>query len=179
MQEKEVKILSDGKIRELIWNDIKILTEGETVTFTMPWHLGLSPEEKSEPIKITVTHVKLPKKSDGPLRQKYKGSVVDTQCYDSYELSDGGRAFAELEKKVGDVTPYLKRIERILYKTGMNELRGGRIITKTYDLYSSWITTHHLDGFLTAITIIANLDILPPYTSSKWSSERNNGEDEE
>lgn len=170
-ERREIKAISDKKLREIIWEKITVSKDGKEQVLTMPWHFGKESDEKSEPLKITVKHVKLPRKSVGPERQRSLGSVVDTQQYESFEISDGGRAFIELERKVGDITPYLPRIKRILYKTGMNELRGGRIITKTYDLYSPWITLHHLDGFVTAITIIANLDILPPFTNSKWSSE--------
>ena len=165
--EREVKQIGEDKLHELIHENINILTEGERVVLTLPWRLG----DSDGTVDITVKSVKTKKENPGPVRQRYS-FAVDTQHYDSYELSDGGAAIAALEKRVGDIAPLMPIIERVLYKTGMNELRGGRIITRTYELYEPWITAHHLDGFLTAMTLIANLDIMPKYTVSKFSSER-------
>lgn len=159
--------LSDKKLRSLIWEHINMHTVSDKLTLTLPWYFDGG---DGAPLEITIKHVKPPKKSDGPLRQKYGGSV-DTEKHESYEISDGGRAIAELERKVGDISPYASVIERVLYKTGMHSLRGGRIITKIYDLYSPWITVHELDGFITAITVISNLDIMPTHTKSKWSRD--------
>ena len=169
----EIKILNEKQIRKFIWDNIDIKTDGEITYFTIPWHLGETVNDKSTPLTLTLKKVKVPHENLAPLRQKNNFIVIDTQRYDSYELSDGGRAISELEKKVKDITPYLPRIKNILYDTGMHELKGGRIITKTYELYSPHIPVRNLDGFLTALTIIANLDIMPNFTVSKYSSERN------
>ena len=118
-----------------------------------------------------MTKVKPKREDPTRIRQKFSESAGAPR-YEWYELSDGGAAIAALEKRVGDIAPLMPIIERVLYKTGMNELRGGRIITRTYELYEPWITAHHLDGFLTAMTLIASLDIMPKHTVSKFSSER-------
>lgn len=172
-------VLGDKKLRDIIWEKLSVIDKGEEQVLVLPWHLGREARDKTEPLRISVRHVKLPHKSTGPERQRSLGSVVDTQVYEAYEISDGGRALSELEKKVGDITPYLPRIKRVLYKTGMHELRGGRIITRTYDLYSPWITLHYLDGFVTCMTVIANMDILPPFTVSKWHSEERETEEKQ
>lgn len=44
-------------------------------------------------------------------------------------LSDGGRTIAELKKRVGDITPYMKKIQNVLNSHGMVELVSGHILT--------------------------------------------------
>ena len=166
--EREVKQIGEDKLHGLIHEHINILTEGERVVLTLPWRLGASGDGL---VNITVTKVKPKREDPTRMRQKFSESAGAPR-YDWYELSDGGAAIAALEKRVGDITSLMPLIERVLYKTGMNELRAGRIITRTYELCSPWLTVHHLDGFLTAMTLIANLDIMPKYTVSKFSSER-------
>ena len=166
--EREVKQIGEDKLHWLIHEHINIRTEGDRVVLSMPWQLGASGDGL---VNITVTKVKPKREDPTRMRQKYS-YTAGAPSYDWYELSDGGAAIAALEKRVGDIAPLMPIIERVLYKTGMNELRAGRIITRTYELYEPWITAHHLDGFLTAMTLIASLDIMPKHTVSKFSSER-------
>ena len=171
--ERRFDPISEEKLAELVSDGAMVECCGDELTLTLPWHFGLTAEEGTEPLVITVRRVKPPKKNTGPLRQSYGGGVVDMGNNESYELSDGGRAISELARRVDKLSDYSERIEKILRETGMHTLRGGRIITKIFELYGRGITAWELDGFITAVTTVANLDILPPFAESKWSSNRN------
>ena len=147
-------------LRKFIWEGIE-KREGESFTeLVIPWHFGIRADEKSEPLTLRIESVRT--KKDGAYVQKMraKGYCVNDDYCPSYEISDGGRCIAELKNKLGDIEPYIPRIKKILYDCGMLELKGGRIITKTYDAVSSFYHTHSLNHLLTAISIISNLDVL-------------------
>ena len=169
MERNTVKsALTDSKLYELIHEKIATRVEGEVLNLTLPWQLGGS----VVPVDIRIEETRLPSVDAGRVAQSLGCTVAETTG-DELIISDGGRAMAELERRVGDVSPYCERIEKILYGVGMYSLRGGRIIEKSFILSSKWETKYRLYGLLTAMTIVANLDILPAFAESKWSSKRN------
>lgn len=161
--EKEPDKLSADKLSELIMSGISYLDKGQSLEIGIPFNFAPgSSEYEDKPLILTVKRVDVNYKNPGKWMQK--GFSVDKTDYDQYEISDGGRALHELERKIGDIETYIKRIERILYKMGELTLRGGRIITYVYDESSPYSHYAALSSVMTAVTTVANLDILPPYT---------------
>lgn len=81
-------------------------------------------------------------------------------------LSDGGRAIAELKKRVGDMTPHMEKIRRILNKRCPVELAAGHILVLKQ--YQSVITPEEtyvdylagLSRMLRVISLISVIDTL-------------------
>ena len=79
-------VLGDKKLRDIIWEKLSVIDKGEEQVLVLPWHLGREARDKTEPLRISVRHVKLPRKSTGPERQRSLGSVVDTQVQAESEI---------------------------------------------------------------------------------------------
>lgn len=166
-----VDIISAERLCEIICDGIRVEKTREGVDLLLPWHFGrTAAEQTAEPLRLSLRRVRSEHVNAGPLKQKYGGSV-DDEAYEEYELTDNGRALAELARRVGDVTPYLPTVERLLYKTGMHTLRGGRMIVRHYDLYASFLHRRNIVALLEVITLIASLDLLPQYTDSEYHRE--------
>ena len=79
-------------------------------------------------------------------------------------LSDGGRTFAELKKRVGDLTPYQDRIQNILKSLGMVTLEGGhKLVLRHFQTCISGEKTYKdymggLNRMLRAISLISIVD---------------------
>lgn len=79
-------------------------------------------------------------------------------------LSDGGRTFAELKKRVGDLTPYQDHIQNILKSLGMVTLEGGhKLVVRNFQTCVSVEKTYKdymggLNRILRAISLISIVD---------------------
>lgn len=54
--------------------------------------------------------------------------------YEDATLSDGGRTLTELKKRVGDITPYMDSIHKILANWGIGDVKlvGGQVLKLIY-----------------------------------------------
>lgn len=69
------------------------------------------------------------------------------------ELTDNGRAIDELKKRVGDITPYLPAIRKIISKCGMTELKSNHtlVTTKFQTVFKNGVCSKNYIGALTAM----------------------------
>lgn len=167
-QPHPVRYLSGEALTRTVREGLSFEEIKDALELRLPWCFGAESTE----LVITISRQDLPYSSPQPFKQKYGKSSVDTEKHDTYIISDGGRAFAELEKRVGDTSPYMPRIKRLLESTGMNTLRGGRIIERAYSAYAVHQHLRCLNCLLNAVTLVASLDILPPFGSCDYSDER-------
>ncbi|MBQ8290911.1 MAG: hypothetical protein IJX88_00165 [Clostridia bacterium] len=80
----------------------------------------------------------------------------------SAEYSDGGKAIAELEKRVGDIAPYQKWLKEFAEREGRIHFVGGRILTmKVWALSSGYAVESGIFDMLAYASIVANLDMYP------------------
>ena len=84
------------KLHEYIWQGIRKEMRGDAIELYIPFYFGNG--------------------DDTPLCLMWDKNGV---------LSDGGRALAELKKRVGTVEPYIEKIRRILNVRGPVELVAG------------------------------------------------------
>lgn len=168
--EKEPKKLTPEKLKEIIDSSLRVESGNDKVDIYLPFHFeDISIGKTEEPLRITFKRVFLPKTSSGPLKQQ--GYSVDDTEYPTYEISDNGRAFEELSRKGGDTNPFVKKAKKLLYQHGMLELKSNHIITVTYSAYSFYRHLSRLNDLLSAVTTVANLDILPPYCTRNHEEE--------
>ena len=153
-------IISPEAIRKSIWEGIETIQKNDRTELILPWHFGISPDEKNEPLKLTVRSVRPEKNGAEVQKMRSKGWSVDDGYYPAYEISDGGRCLLELEKRLGNIEKYLPKIRRILYDCGMLELKSGRIITRTYEAYSGYRHTRELNCVLTAISLVSGIELI-------------------
>ncbi len=162
--------ISAESLYKFIHEGLVTVENRDSVDLFLPWSFGDEPAV-GEPLKITIRRVREMHTSAGPIKQKYSTASVDDAKYDTYEITDNGRAIAELERRVGDLAPYRDRIERLLYKTGMFTLRSDRIITRTYSLYADWLHLHELGKILMLISLISRLYMMPHFTTDEFSRD--------
>lgn len=85
-------------------------------------------------------------------------------------LSDGGRTFAELKKRVGDLTPYQDSIQNILKSLGAVTLEGGRkLVVRHFQTCISAEETYldYLGGLNRLIRAISLISIVDTVTVDK------------
>ncbi len=150
------------KLHGFIWNGIKTEDKGESLELTLPFPLC----DDGEGFTVIWRRIKSPDRSRKPLRKlRAQGYTVETgRDLPNYEISDGGRILAALEKRVGNLAPYERRIKDLLKRTGCFELCGGRIIKTEYAAFSSHYHEKTLNELLHLAALITSLDILP-YTA--------------
>jgi len=149
--------LSDEKLREIIWEGLRLEKVDGAVNMYFPSDFfGYA---GGTPLCISIRRLKSEKVNTGPLKQSM-GCIVDDNKYEEFEITDGGRAMSELLSRVGNAQELMPIIERILYKSGMHTLRGGRIICRSYDVYADFLHASRLNSFLMALSLISNLDII-------------------
>lgn len=125
------------KLREYIWQDIRKEVSDSGIRFYIPFCFGT---EDDMPLYLTWDR-------DGT-------------------LSDRGRTVSELKKRVGDISPYLDSIHRILARCADCRLVGGQIIVK--DRFQTVISGQEqypdylggMNQMLKAITLISVLDTI-------------------
>lgn len=168
--QKITDVISAESLNRFIWEGINKVEGSDSVDLYLPWYFG-GEGAAAEPLKITFRRVRSEHVNAGPIKQKYSPHSVDDTQYDTYEISDNGRAIAELERRVGDLTPYRDVIERLIYNVGMYTLRADRIVSKTYSLYAEWRHIYVLDGMLKLVSMISWLDMLPQFTTNQFSRD--------
>ena len=78
-------------------------------------------------------------------------------------LSDGGRTFAELKKRVGDLSAYQRSIQNILRTNGMVTLEGGQKLTvRHFQTCISGSETYldYLGGLSRLLRVIARISVV-------------------
>ena len=128
-----------AKLQELLWYEAKKEELPDGWVLTLPWRFF--GEDGELPI-----YFKIGKKSD--------------LC----EISDGGVVMRAMRKKLGDLTPYMDRINKIIYDSGMHELRGGVTLFHEYGAGSVYDHIGRFSLFTYMVAALTNLDIAPPYT---------------
>lgn len=78
-------------------------------------------------------------------------------------LSDGGRTFAELKKRVGDLSAYQRSIQNILRTNGMVTLEGGqKLVVRHFQTCISGSETYldYLGGLSRLLRVIARISVV-------------------
>lgn len=131
----EQKTIPAKKLKEYIFQNIRVEAYPDKLQWYLPFDFGYA---SSEPLCLTWTA---------------KG-----------ELCDNGRAIEELKKRLGDITPYMPAIEKIISRSGNMELVGGRrLVTKHFQTIShnGSLSSDYIGAFtqlLHAITLISIVD---------------------
>jgi len=131
-------------LADLISSDIRLELSGDKILLYLPWHFAKAAAEKSLPLCLTV-------------RAEGDGAVI----------SDGGRAIAELSKKVPSLLGYRGRISDLISDVGSYELVGGRIIEYSFYSLTKYGVLSAVSQMLKIVTAISNLDLVP-YTRGEY-----------
>lgn len=99
------KTISADKLRAYIWEGIRKEVHPDRVELYLPFFFG---GEDDAPLCLT--------------------------WYADGSLSDSGRTLAELKKRLGDISPHMDNIRKILSHRGIGDakLAGGQTLTLTY-----------------------------------------------
>ena len=78
-------------------------------------------------------------------------------------LSDGGRTIKELQKRVGDMTPYADNIQNILASNGSVTLESGHILTVRHfqtRIYRDETNKDYMAGLSRLLRVISQISIV-------------------
>ena len=159
---------SPENLRDFIRDGIVEAVREDRIELTLPWHFGPDAASESAPLTLTIRPIRARSFGAEVQKMRAKGYSVDDTDYPEYRIDDGGRCLDELKIRLGDISPYIPKIKRVLYNCGMLELSSGHIITRSYSAYSSYRHIRELNAVLTAISVISNVDLFLAVDGEEW-----------
>lgn len=101
----EKKTIAAGPLYDYIWEGIRKEVYSDRVELYLPFYFG---GEQTAPLCLT--------------------------WFEDATLSDGGRTIAELKKRLGDISPYMDSIHKILTHRGIGDVKlsGGQVLKLIY-----------------------------------------------
>ncbi len=87
-------------------------------------------------------------------------------------LTDNGRTLTELKKRLGDIAPFKKDIERIVAHCGDFKLAGGQKLVLPCRSSAGKYLSYALQQMLQAISLILVVDTVRVYPPWNWPEEQ-------